>query len=488
MSPLASTTTGNDEILRVTQDSMAAGTADGKLIPRVATAWESSADAKTITITIGDQKWSDGTPMTTDDVLFTLNTYANPAVKAPLGSQLAPIAGYDAVANGSAKTLSGVTKVGTNQVKIELKAPDSGFMYLLMSAYYYILPEHTLKDVDPSKLRDSDIWAKPGAAPGLGPFVMTANLPGQRVEFKRNPYFRQPVQFETLVESLVTQDVATQQLSSGEMDLTLVQPTDLTSVQSLPGVTIYKNASPGYDRYTVNIHKPYLQNKLVRQAFLTAIDRAGIVSSIYGGLATVDNTSFLANGIDATALDPYTYDPAKAKQLLQQAGWDASQTIQINEANNNAQRAAVDQVVLKNLQDIGVKASIKVIDQAQVTDMLTNGTYDIFLYGGGNYVVDPSIDIPILSCKTIFPNGANLPGYCNKDLDALFDQSRATNDATQRMNFFNQAAKIENTDVPMLWIARPQRAFAASSKITGGVQGGEGMNNALLSVQNWTIK
>ena len=487
-SPLASTTIGNDEVLRATQDTMAAGTADGKLIPRVATKWESSADGKTITITVGTQKWSDGVPMTTDDIVYTLNTYADPAVAAPLGSQLAPIAGYDALKSGQAKTLSGITKVGANQVQIQLKSPDSGFMFLLMSAYYYVLPQHALKGIDPAKLRDNAIWAKPGAVPGLGPFVMTANLPGQRVEFTRNPYYRQPVQFERLVESLVTQDVATQQLSSGEIDLTLVQPTDVSSVEGLPGVKVFKNDSPGFDRYTVNLHKPYLQNKLVRQGFLTAIDRAGIISSVYNGLATPVNSSFLANGLDSSGLDPYTYDPAKAKQLLQQGGWNFGQTLQINEANNNAQRAAIDQVVLKNLTDIGVKASIKIIDQAQVTDMLTDGSYDIFLYGGGNYVVDPSIDIPILSCATVFPNGANLPGYCNKDLDALFDKSRATTDAKERLSDFSQAAKIENTDVPMLWITRPQRALVSSSKITGGVQGGEGVNNALLSVSDWTIK
>ena len=487
MSPLAGSATGNDEAVKVMQDTLATAGPDGTLIPRVATKWEQAPDAKSFTVTIGNQKWSDGVPLTTDDVLYTFNTFANPAVKAPLASQLAPIQGYAAVASGAAKTLSGVTKVGTNQVKFTLAQPNSGFMFLLLSAIYYILPEHALKTVDPASLTDNPIWTKPGGPPGLGPFVMKANLVGQRVEFTRNPYFRTPAHFETLIESEVTQDVATQQLSSGEIDASLVAPTDLATVKGFSGVTFSENDSPGFDRYTINIRKPYLQNKLVRQAFLTAIDRAGIIASIYAGQATIDNTSFLAKGVDLSALDQYAYDPAKAKDLLKQANWNPSQKIQLVEANNNAQRASVDQVVLKNLQDIGVDASIKIIDQAQVGDAL-NGDYDLFLYGGGNYVVDPSIDGPILSCATIYPAGANLPGYCSKDLDALFAKAQATTDQTQRLDLYSQAAKVENSDVPMLWLTRPQRTFALSSKITGGFVGGEGMSNAVVSIADWIVK
>lgn len=487
MSPVAGSSTGNDEVVKVMHDTLAAALPDGTLIPRVATKWEQSDDAKSITVTIGKQKWSDGVDLTTDDILYTFNTFANPAVKAPLASQLAPIEGYAAVADGSAKTISGITKVGDDQVKFALTEPNSGFLYLLLSAIYYILPEHALKDVDPASLIDNPIWTQPGGPPGLGAFVMKANLPGQRVEFTRNEYARTPAKFETLIESLVTQDVATQQMSSGEMDVSLIAPTDLAAVEGFSGITLSKNLSPGFDRYTVNIRKPYLQNKLVRQAFLTAIDRAGIIASIYGGEAEPSNTSFVAAGLDLSGLNTYDYDVEKAKALLKEANWDPNQPIQIVEANNNAQRASVDQVVLKNLLDIGVNASIKQIDQAQVTETL-NGDYDIFLYGGGNYVVDPYIDGPILSCGTIFPAGANLPGYCSEELDGLFAKAKATSDPAERLDFFSQAAVVENTDVPMLWIARPQRTFALSSKITGGFVGGEGMSNAVISIADWEVQ
>lgn len=489
MSPLGAATNGNGQILLVTQDTLAAGTPDGKLVPRVAKSWEQSSDGLSILITLNDnQKWSDGTPLTQDDILFTFNTYVNPQVKAPLGSQLAPIAGYDAVKAGTAKELSGVTKVGSNQIKITLAKPDAGFMYLLLAAYYYILPQAKLKDMDPTKLLDNPMWTQPGAVPYLGPMVMSQNVTGQRVVFTRNPNFRTPVQFETLVASLVTQDVATQQLASGEMDMTLLQPTDLAAVEKMSNVSIVKADSPGFDRYTVNIRKPYLKSNLVRQGLLTAIDRKGIMASIYSGLATPSNTSFLASGVDTSGINTYAYDPAKAKQLLQQGGWNFDQQLQIVQASGNAQRAAVDQVVLKNLQDAGVKAVIKPIDQAQVTQTLTDGSYDIFLYGGGNYVVDASIDIPILSCATQFPNGANLPNYCSQELDAVFDQTRTTTDPAKRAALFTQAAKIENNDVPMLWIARPQRAYALSPKITGGVKCGDGVNNCMFSLHEWTVK
>lgn len=489
-SALLAGTYGNGEILNVTQDMLVNVAADGTLEPRAATKWELAPDAKSLTLTLADQKWSDGTPFTADDVVFTLNLYANPAVKSPLATVLKPIAGYDEVASGATKELSGVKKVDDHSVRLDLKSPDVGFMYTLFGATIFVLQKAALSKEDPATVASSQIWLTPGKVPGLGPFTLSSYAPGQRAEFVKNPNFRKPVQFDKLVEVLVAQDVATQQLSSGEMDVALVAPTDVPTVQGMQGkgITTVTNEVPGFDRYTINQRRDYLKDPRIRQGILTAIDRAGIIKSVYSGQAKPINSSFTSKKVVKDGFAAYDYSPANAKQILTEAGWDFNREFVIREVNNNAQRQAVDQVVLKNLQDIGVKAAIKPVDQAQVNDMLGKGDYDIFLYGGGNYTADPSMNIPMITCANAYPKGANLPAYCNPKVDDLLSQAATTTDEAKRGQLLTEAGKLENADVSHLWIAQPSRMYAFSSKITGGVRGGDGMHNMLMSVQDWTVK
>jgi len=281
--------------------------------------------------------------------------------------------------------------------------------------------------------------------------------------------------------------VTSSQLRSGEIDLTLVAPTDVATVKGMTGIKTITADTPGYDRYAINNTLPKFANPKVKQGLLTAIDRAGIIKSVYSDQAVPWNSSFTAQKIKFDALNKYSYDPAKAKQLLTEGGWDFNTEVVIWQANGNAFRASVNQVVLKNWQDIGVKARINPQDQAQQTQVITDKSYDVFLFGGGNYLSDPSINSPMMTCAGAFPKGAAVGYYCNPKVDELFTQAAATTDETKRADLLNQAAVISNNDVDQLWIARPTRVYAHSSKITGGLVGGDGIPNVLYSIHNWTV-
>lgn len=487
MSPFKGQTYGNSSILLLTQDSLAYLDEKGELQPRVATKWNMSSDGKTLTMTIADQKFSDGTPMTADDVVWSINAYGNPATKSPTAAVLKSVEGFAEFQSGAAKSLSGVKKVDDRTVSVTLSAADSGFQYLFLGSNFWILPSKALADQDLTKIAESEIWTTPGKVAGLGPMTMTANVTGQRVEFAKNPNYRTPIKFDKLTEVLVTQDVATSQLRSGEIDLTLVAPTDVATVKGMTGIKTITADTPGYDRYAINNTLPKFANPKVKQGLLTAIDRAGIIKSVYSDQAVPWNSSFTAQKIKFDALNKYSYDPAKAKQLLTEGGWDFNTEVVIWQANGNAFRASVNQVVLKNWQDIGVKARINPQDQAQQTQVIPDKSYDVFLFGGGNYLSDPSINSPMMTCAGAFPKGAAVGYYCNPKVDELFTQAAATTDETKRADLLNQAAVISNNDVDQLWIARPTRVYAHSSKITGGLVGGDGIPNVLYSIHNWTV-
>ncbi len=486
MSPFMPATYGNAQILQATQDVLAIATSDGKINPRLASAWKLSADATTITVDLVDQKWSDGIPFTPEDVIFSFTRYADKAVKASNGARLSPIKGYDELASGATKELAGVTKTGDKQVTFTLKSPNSGFLAVLMSSAYYILPKHVLESIAPADLGSNELWKKPTV--GLGPFTLVTYLPDQRVELKRNPNFRTPVKFQDLIMSAVAQDVATSQLASGEIDLSLVLLSDIKTVKGMSNVTITEYASPGFDRYSMNLSKDYLKDKRVRQAFMHALDRTGIIASVYGGQATVVNSSFVSPMVKTDGLNQYPRDVAKAKALLTEAGWDPNRELDLAQVNNNAFRASINEIIVKNLSEVGVKVKIRPIDQAQVSDTL-KGNYDLFLYGGGNYVVDPSQNSVMLLCTQDFRagKGGNLPGYCNATVDKDFADAAATGDQAKRAELYSDAAKYDNDEVSHLWIARPKVFYASSARLSG-VRGSEAMSDALLFAQDWVLK
>lgn len=483
MSPMMGGSYANGSVFDITQERLVRILADGELEPRAAESWEISEDAKTITVKLTDATWSDGEPMTADDVVWTANVLPNPEVGAIIGADLAAIDGYQDVMDGNATEMPGVKKVDDRTVEFTLSEPNSSALYQILNMF--VLPQHALEDIELTELATGPQWSEPGEVPGLGPFVMTANVTGQRVEFEKNEHAINVPKFDKLVESLVSQDVATQQLASGEIDLTLVAPTDIETVEGMDGVETLSVESSGYDRWAFNQRtKDVFKDKRVRAGFITALDREGVLASVYNGAAEPWNSSFTSPKVDYSGFETYDYDPEQAKQLLTEGGWDFDTPVEIAQLATNEQRVQINQVLLKNLQDIGVKASIKTVDSAAVGDMWQQGTYDLYLYGGGNYLADPSIASMTVRCDDAPNNGK----YCNPELDELFDAAAATADEAEREQLLQQAAELENSEASHLWLGRPTRVFAHGPKITGGVKGGEGMSDVFAnSIHLWEV-
>src|SRR5699024_9064138 len=114
-----------------------------------------------------------------------------------------------------------------------------------------------------------------------GPYVMEEFNVDQNVVLKANPNYWSEVGIDTLYLQMITSDVATAQLATGEMDVVQISPQDLQTVEGLDGVTVSSAPSPGFLRLLVNFTK--FEDERIRQGFLQAIDRQGIIDGILGG-------------------------------------------------------------------------------------------------------------------------------------------------------------------------------------------------------------
>ncbi|MGP4025841.1 ABC transporter substrate-binding protein [Actinomadura sp. 3N407] len=463
-SPLAPNNGPDQLVMSFIFDSLYGSDASYALKPHLAAAApEISDDAKTITIELKPGlKWSDGKPLTSKDVVFTYNALADPETGSAQAGKFAAVTGAKDLADGEADSLKGVTAPDATTVEITTTRPAAGLPGLIGNTP--ILPEHVLGEVPAEGLGDNGFFTKPTV--GSGAFTFVDYKTDQYVELKANPDFREPVSIKKVYLKPVTSDVATAQLRTGEMDLTQVSPTDLPTVKKMDGVKVVSANSPGFTRIAVNQSQDRFKDARVRQAFLTAIDRKGLVGKVLGGAGTVVNSSFHGD-IASSAANDYAYDPAKAKSLLAEAGWDGSKPVTLSWIPGQRDRDTAVTVIQSQLKAVGVDVKLKQVQADELLSSYEEKSYDMALFGGGNYATEPSTVATIDACDQGYPAGGNVAHFCDPELDELLSKAGSVADPVERRGLFQQAAEVENVQVPYLWLYNPDTVWAYRTRLSG---------------------
>jgi peptide/nickel transport system substrate-binding protein len=460
-------------------DRLYSSTISGEPIPLLAADLPSaSPDLKTITVKLRQNlKWSDGKPLTADDVVFTYKVFSSPDYKETNTGQFATLS----------ERIESVTATDPTTIVFKLKT----VWPLLFTNYNWfgIVPKHILGGLSPAALNTAEFNTKPTVTSGVFRFVTFD--PGQQVKVERNPGYYSG---DALLDGYVFRQVANSSavingLQTGEAQFGPLDPSLLDKVKSLADVKVYSYVKSAIDIlfFQMNPAKPgskFFKDVRVREALLRALDREQMIKGIYFDQAIV-GTSLIpsANWAFAkTGLPEYKYDRAKAEQLLDAAGWTRSgsgvrmkdgQPFEVEMIAVSGQAPYTDLVA--SMQDqwrqIGVTMKPRQMDfNALVDQWATKRDFDL-LFVGVNIPADP--DQSGIWSSTAALNGSS---YKNDKVDDLLRRGAELLDKSERTKIYTELQQILMTDLPGAPLFYPKEVLGLSSKVKG-IEGTLGVFN-----------
>lgn len=443
---------------------------DIELTPRLASGVEIDEAGTTYTFSLRDNiSWHDGTPFTANDVAFTYRLMLDPEYIGTRTSNLMSIEGAQAYRAGEADDVAGIEVVDDHTIRITTEYPDAVFMEAVAKELW-ILPEHVLGDVPPADVGQHSLARAPVV--GTGPFQFVRYAEGQYIEFKRfDDYFLGSPCLDSIVVKIVSPSIALAQLQSGEIDIvegevSSLEPRDVERVRTIPGVEPVLYTTSGIQVMSINLRKPYLQDKRVRQALAHAIDRQAIVDHLLLGYGEVAHGPL--NSEDAffnPDMTRHEYDPERARELLEEAGWDFGRTLTLMYPTGNRVRELSAPVIQANLQAVGLKVELSLVDFAAQTAAAREGVPDFWLSGSYLPLFDPQTILYSYHSSQIPPAGYNMTHFQHPRIDEILDTAGRTVDHAYRAELYAELQEILAEEQPEVPLYFNQSIAAVSDKL-----------------------
>ncbi len=435
---------------------------EGKPIPYLADSWKTSSDKLTWTFSLHPGlKWSDGQPLTAKDVAWTLNLIMHNATAA--------------TSNGSlVQNFKTVTAPDDNTVVITTKQPQANMLYLSVPVSGIpIVPEHIWKShvAGLKNYRNMDF-----PVVGYGPFVLTGFKTNQYAQMTANKSFflGAPGYDKVVTNYYSNSDAAAAALTSGQLQqISGLTPAQYNAMSSKSNVMTYQTEANGWTAVEINsgaktrsgkpigTGNPILKDIRVRQAVALGINRDELVRKVLDGHGVVGG-GYLPPGYPQffwkpSSSEALNYDPARAKQMLDQAGYKMGPNgvrvapdgkpleFRLGIHSDDATDAAIAPYLKEWMSAIGIKLDVNAMSFDQLNANLAKGDWDM-LMDGWSTGPDPTYLLSIQTCGTLpddnGQNGNTDAFFCNPQYDRLYQQQQTQFDPTQRVATIASMQKI----------------------------------------------
>jgi peptide/nickel transport system substrate-binding protein len=430
-------------------------------VPGIAKSWEVSPDKKTVTFKLDPTaKWSDGKPVTAADVKYSLET----------------LGGHGALFTSYTDNVTSIKTPDEHTVVINTKRPDAR---IVGGLFIYILPKHIWGKVPVKDLTGS--YQPDIPMVGSGPYAVTDFQPNRFLKMDRNPDWRGPKPPYASIDFIRygNQDAAERALQLGEVDLVPeVSPANFERLGKENNIETLQSSTPAYTQLAFNLcpqdlcpdadRNPAIEDRIVRQAIAYSIDRERINT-----IASLD-TAFPAHGILPSFYksfyeipdDDYPFDPEKAKQLLDDAGWqdnggdprtkgDEELSFNLYVRSESPSTIQAAKLIAEEADAVGIHFDVQVVSTDKLYDLTVRKqdgkpapAFDTFIWGWGGDPYDPSFLLSVLTTDEI--GGSSDSFYSNPEYDRLYQQQASALDPEARKELIQRMVAITQRDLPYL--------------------------------------
>ena len=445
-----------------------------EVVPQLAESFDFSSDGKTLTFQLRDGlKFSDGSPLTGDDFKFTVMATLR-SKKTTHRNTVEQIVGARDYIDGTATDLSGVTVDG-NTITVSLASSfcpaltQIGTLEIIPKSVFgqYLDPNDASKNLD-----DAPENTAPPVASGA--FAFKEWVPNDHITLVRNDnYFHRSNIDEWVARPYANQDALTTALKSGEIDMTRIDPKDLADVESAGTTQVVKYLDPAYTYIAWNQlrgGKEFLQDRAVRQALAYGLNVDQVVDKALSGegVRMIGHIPPVSWAYDPSALNPYAYDPAGARHLLENDGWTQGDdgvyerggtklafTLLTN--SGNAMRETLIQSAADQYKQIGVSVETKTESFDALVDRINTSKDPVYGAQGGHdfdaVVIGWSLNADpdmysVFDSNSTHQSENNFVMFRNPDLDKAIEDSRTHCAPGDRKAALNAANQILNQEQP----------------------------------------
>lgn len=430
---------GTREVLFNVFEGLVKPNAEGDLIPAVASDVKVSEDAKVYTFTLRNGiTFHDGSKVTTDDVVYSIERYAD--------------------IQGESSAFSNIKEIATpddKTIEISLNEGDSEFLANLTCA---IIPKANEANVNKNPI-------------GTGPFKYVSYAPGESfVVAKYEGYWIEdcPKLDEVTFKIETDADAALTALQAGSIDIYQYLTTDQASVLENAGFTIMEGSVNYVQGMFLNNNFEPFKNKTVRQALYYAIDRDEINEFLFEGKSHIIGTNMIPafkKYYDESTETKYSKDIDKAKELLAEAGYADGFEFTITVPNNYAPHETTAEVIVEQLKKVGITAKISLVDfNTWYSDVYVDRNYEATVVA-----VDGTLAPGSYFEKNLSTASNNFTNYNNAEFDKVYKEALAATDDKKKVELYQHLQNILADDAASIYVQDPANLVAVNSELEGYV-------------------
>jgi len=427
-----------DQLIRVAPDGKS-------LEPGLAESWEISDDLLTYTLHLRDATFHDGSPVTAEDVVYSVSRTA-----------------FDEASTwkGMVEVIDTIEASDDKTVVITLNTVWSPFEADLALFACSIIPKTAHES------QGADLFNNPI---GSGPFMLDSWDKGSQMVLKKNPDYwdeGKPYLDELVFTVLIDANSRMLQFQGGELDIaTSVPYSQIESLKSNPDVVVLQDSVARFDYIGMNVTREPWSDKNLRQAINYAVNNQQIIDNVLFGSAVFANTYLPLMAGHSETVTGYPFDLDKAKELLAQSayadGWKGELLI----SSGDPVADQISQIVAAQMKEINGDITVIAQEPAANRDAVrVKGEYD---WQKGYYttdIIDPD-QLTTFAVKSDGGTQAIFTHYVNEEVDALCEQAATEPDWETRLGLYEQIQQMHTDDAPMIFLFYPTGGVATVSSV-----------------------